>query len=319
MLGEVMKAVEQHDDFVLTSHARPDGDAIGSVLACSQILHAMGKRAQMVLADRVPLIYQPLPFAEKVVQAAEVNGNYEAAIILECDSLARTRLNGLERHFLVNIDHHASGKPFANVNWIDPSACATAELIYQFAARAQVKITPEIATCLYAAVLTDTGSFSYSNTNSRTFALAQRLVEMGADPVRIAQGIYFARPFAKTLLMGAALRNLKRCGTLAWMHVTQEDMHACQATEEDCEGLVNYALGNAGIEAAAFFRELEGGRWRVSLRSKGAVNVSAIAETLGGGGHECAAGCSVEGPLEAASENILGRLRAALKRSSSKN
>src|SRR5579864_2994818 len=119
MLGEVMKAVERHDDFVLTSHARPDGDAIGSVLACSQILHALGKRAQVVLSDRVPLIYQPLPFAEKVVQAAEVNGHYEAAIILECDSLARTRLSGLERRFLVNIDHHASGKPFANVNWID--------------------------------------------------------------------------------------------------------------------------------------------------------------------------------------------------------
>lgn len=315
MLAEVMKVVEQHDDFVLTSHARPDGDAIGSVLACSQILHAMGKRAEVVLSDRVPVIYQPLPFAEKVRQASEVNGGYGAAIILECDSLARTRLGGLEGHFLVNIDHHASGKPFANVNWIDPSACATAELIYQFAARAQVKITPEIATCLYAAVLTDTGSFSYSNTSSRTFALAQRLVEMGADPVRIAQGIYFARPFSKTLLMGAALRTLKRCGTLAWMHVTQEDMQRCQANEEDCEGLVNYALGNAGIEAAAFFREIENGRWRVSLRSKGAVNVSTIAETLGGGGHECAAGCSIEGPLEAATANILGQLQAALKRS----
>ena len=315
MLGEVLKALDRHHNFVLTSHARPDGDAIGSVLACSQILHAMGKSSQVVLSDRVPVLYQPLPFADKVVQASEVNGHYEAAVILECDSLARTRLRGLERHFLVNIDHHASGKPFANVNWIDPTACATAELIYEIAKQAQIKITPEMATCLYAAVLTDTGSFCYSNTSSRTFALAQELVQKGADPVRIAHGIYFARPFAKTLLLGAALSNLQRCGDLAWMHVTWQDMERCQASEEDCEGLVNFALANVGIEVAAFFRELENGRWRVSLRSKGAVNVATIAETMGGGGHECAAGCAVEGPLTAATAKILAQLENALKHS----
>lgn len=318
MLGEVLKALEGHQNFVLTSHARPDGDAIGSVLACSQILRAMGKTTEVVLSDRVPVLYQPLPFADKVVQASEVNGRYEAAVILECDSLARTRLRGLERHFLVNIDHHASGKPFANVNWIDPTACATAELIYQVAKQAQIQITPEIATCLYAAVLTDTGSFCYSNTSSRTFALAQELVQKGADPVRIAHGIYFARPFSKTLLLGAALRSLQRCNDLAWMHVTWSDMERCHATEEDCEGLVNFALANSGIEVAAFFRELESRRWRVSLRSKGAVNVAAIAETMGGGGHECAAGCSVEGPLEVATAKILAQLECALKRSAHK-
>src|SRR5437588_6510838 len=221
MLGEVLKALERHQDFVLTSHARPDGDAIGSVLACSQILRAMGKNSQIVLSDRVPVLYQPLPFADRVLQASELNGHYEAAIILECDSLARTRLGGLEKHFLVNIDHHVSGKPFANVNWIDPAACATAELIYEIAKQAEIKITPEMATCLYAAVLTDTGSFCYSNTSSRTFALAQELVQKGADPVRIAHGISSARPFSKTLLLGAGLSNLERWDALAWMQATE--------------------------------------------------------------------------------------------------
>src|ERR1051326_5989915 len=148
----------------------------------------MGKSADVTLHDGVPGIYQPLPFAERVLQAESVNGRYEAAILLECDSVQRTRLAGLERHFLINIDHHQSGRPFAHINWIDPSACATAELVYRLAREAAVTVTPDIATCLYTAVLTDTGAFCFSGTNQRTFALAQELVGWGADPVRIAQG-----------------------------------------------------------------------------------------------------------------------------------
>ncbi|HTD22666.1 MAG TPA: bifunctional oligoribonuclease/PAP phosphatase NrnA [Terriglobales bacterium] len=317
MVGEVIKKINEHESFVLTSHARPDGDAIGSVLACSQILQSLGKQTQIVLSDGVPVLYRRLPWADSVIQASEINGRGEAAIILECDSLQRTRLRGLERRFLINIDHHASGRPFANLNWIDPSACATAEMIFQLARKAGVKITPDIATCLYTAVVTDTGSFRFAGTNQRTFALAEELVRSGADPVRVGQAVYFSNPISKTLLLGAALRNLKRDGVLAWMHVTREDMSNCQAADEDCEGLVNYALGNAGIEVAAFFRELENGRFRVSLRSKGAVNVAAVADELGGGGHECASGCSVEGPLPAAEEFVLGKLRCAIARVSS--
>jgi len=260
------------------------------------------------------LLYQRLPQAQCVKQASALNGNSDSAIILECDNVQRTRLDGLENHFLINIDHHSTGKAFADVNWIDPSACATAEMIYELARCAGVKVTPEMATCLYTAVLTDTGSFSFVGTNERTFALAEELVRCGADPVCIAQGIYFANPFSKTLLLGAALSKLEREGRLAWMHVTREDMARTQASEEDCEGLVNYALGNAGVEVAVFFRELENGRWRVSLRSKGTVNVSKLAEAFGGGGHECAAGFSLSGKLEIVSRTILDELRASLKR-----
>jgi phosphoesterase RecJ-like protein len=316
MVREVIKKISEHESFVLTSHARPDGDAIGSVLACSQILQALGKRTQNILSDAVPLLYRRLPRAESVIQASEVNGRCEAAIILECESLQRTRLRGLEHPFLINIDHHASGRPFAHLNWIDPSACAAAEMVYQLACKANVKITADMATCLYTAVLTDTGSFRFAGTNERTFALAEELVRYGADPVRVGQAVYFSNPISKTLLLGAALRNLKRDGALAWMHVTREDLASCQASEEDCEGLVNYALGNAGIEVAAFFRELENGRFRVSLRSKGAVNVAAIADELGGGGHECASGCSVAGPLAAAENFVLDKLRRILAQAS---
>jgi phosphoesterase RecJ-like protein len=272
----------------------------------------MGKQADVVLRDGVPRIYEPLPFAKEVVQAERVNGSYDAAIILECDSVRRTGLEGLENRFLISIDHHASGRPFANVNWIDPKATATAELVYRLSREAGVKISPEIATCLYTAVMTDTGSFMFEGTNEHTFALARELVLAGADPVRCARNIYFAHSTAKMKLLGAALSNLHQDGNLAWIWVTQAQMENAAAKEEDCEGLVNYVLSIQGVEVAAFFRELPDNRFRVSLRSKGQLNVAAIAEKFGGGGHECASGLSVNGPLTSAVNEVIGRLRTGL-------
>jgi len=296
---------------VLTSHARPDGDAVGSVLACCQILRQMGKQADVVLSDGVPFIYRPLPLAHEVTQATTVNGDYDAAIVLECDGLHRTRLEGLDQKFLINIDHHASGKQFAHINWIDPSACATAELIYHLAREAGVKVTPEIATCLYTAVLTDTGAFCFAGTSAQTFQLARELVLAGANPAKCAQAVYFANPTSKMRLLGAALSSLHRDREIVWMFVTRAQIDWSGAFDEDAEGLVNYALSIAGIEAAVFFRELPDRRYRVSLRSKGRLNVAHIAEIFGGGGHECASGFAIEGPLSMATERVLEQVRKA--------
>ncbi|HEY6249509.1 MAG TPA: bifunctional oligoribonuclease/PAP phosphatase NrnA [Candidatus Angelobacter sp.] len=306
---QVLAEIEQRRDFLLTSHARPDGDAVGSLLALSGILQKMGKTAEVMMSDPVPVIYKPLPYADSIVQSSQVNGNHEAAILLECDSTQRTRIRGLERYFLISIDHHVTGKPFAAINWIDPGACACAEMVYRLGKAAGVKITPEIATCLYTAVLTDTGSFSYAPTDAHTFDLARQLVEDGANPVRIAQSIYFSSPASKMRLLGAALSRLQTEGRTAWMTVTREDMERCQALEEDCEGLVNYALGISGVEVAMFFRELPDHRVRVSMRSKGAVNVAAVAEEFGGGGHPSASGFAVDGPLPVARDRILTVIR----------
>ncbi len=308
-LNAILEEIGRRERFDLTSHSRPDGDAIGSVLACSEILRRMGKQAEVVLNGPVPHIYQPLPFADTVINAQYINGRYEAAIVLECDSIQRTALGGLDNQFLINIDHHLSGRPFAHVNWIDPSACATAEMIYWLAKEARVPICPEVATCLYTAVMTDTGSFCFSATNERTFALAQELVRAGANPSRIAQSVYFSHSTSKMRLLGAALSGLHRDADLAWMTVNREQMDRCGARDEDCEGLVNYALSIEGVEVALFFRELADGRWRVSLRSKGAVDVSTIAAHFGGGGHFCASGCALPGPISAAAERVLAQLR----------
>jgi phosphoesterase RecJ-like protein len=166
-----------------------------------------------------------------------------------------------------------------------------------------------MAACLYTTLLTDTGGFCYGATQASTFALAHELTLAGADPIRIAQDVYFSTSAAKMLLLGAALCNLKREGRLAWLWVTHEDMMRSCAAEEDCEGIVNYAVCISGVEAAVFLRELPERRIRLSLRSKGRVNVAAIAEKLGGGGHENAAGCTLDGPLSRAREEILEVLR----------
>ena len=316
MLKGVLDCIAARKRFLLTSHARPDGDAVGSVLACAQILRSAGKQADVVLSDRIPYIYRSLPGADYVLQSSSVNGHYEAAILLECDSLARTGLQGLESKFIVNIDHHLSGKPFGHVNWIDPEACATAEMIYRLGREAGVEITKEIATCLYTAVMTDSGSFRFAGTTDRTFALAGELVRCGADPVRCAQEVYFANPTSKMRLLGAALSTLQREGRVVWMHVTRAQMDHCGAFDEDAEGLVNYAISIAGAQVAAFFREMPDKRFRVSLRSKGAVNVAKIAECFGGGGHHNASGCSLDGPLSVAIERVLVEVRLSLARRS---
>lgn len=312
MLDKVLSEIRKRERFVLTSHARPDGDAVGSTLACREILRKMGKQAEVILHDGVPRVYQQLPFVEHVRQEQRVNGNYDAAILLECDNIQRTRLEGLEKNFLINIDHHRSGRNFAHVNWIDPKAVATAELVYKLARAAKVEISPEIATCLYTAVLTDTGSFMFEGTSEHTFELARELVLAGADPVICAQHIYFGHSTAKMRLLGAALSALQREGQLAWIWVTQEQMERVGAKEEDCEGLVNYALSIGDVEVAVFFRQLPDGRFRVSLRSKGKLDVAGIAEQFGGGGHACASGCSVGGPLHSAVEMVLGKVRLKL-------
>ena len=309
MIEEVLNQIGRRQKFILTSHARPDGDAVGSVLACGQILRSMGKQADVFLSDGVPYIYKPLPYSDTVVVSPTVPDEYEAAIILECDSVHRTRLEGLDKHYLINIDHHSTARPYANVNWIDPSACATAEMIFRLAREAGVKISGDVATCLYTAVLTDTGSFCFNGTNERTFALAQELVRAGADPARIAQNVYFSNPYSKMRLLGSALSNLHRDGELCWMYISRDEVDRAGASDEDCEGLVNYALAIEGIEVALFFREQADGRFRVSLRSKGAINVASVAERFGGGGHECASGCSIEGPLSVAVERILMQFR----------
>ncbi|MBT9333160.1 DHH family phosphoesterase [Paracidobacterium acidisoli] len=313
-IHEVGDAVLARQRFLVSAHARPDGDAIGSMLACGMMLQQLGKQVDLVSCDPVPLIYWGLPCAQTIRQTGCVEGDYDAVILLECDGIERSRLHGLEDRFLINIDHHVSGRAFGDVNWIDTRASAVAEMVYELARLLGVPVNAEMATCLYTAVLTDTGSFCYDGTDAHTFELARELVRHGADPADIARHVYFSNPASKMLLLGAALSSLQREGRLAWLWVTRENMLRAGAAEEDCEGIVNYAIGIAGVDVAVFLRELSDGQVRLSLRSKGpTINVAGIAEMFGGGGHEHASGCTLEGPLPEAMVLILDTLRRKMQ------
>jgi phosphoesterase RecJ-like protein len=311
-IAAILNVFREGERFLVCSHMRPDGDSIGSMLALGILLKQLGKHVDLLSADRVPEPYRKLPGVTDIRVVRRVQGSYDAAVLLECDSVQRTALRGLEPFFHINIDHHMTGAAFANLNWIDQNAASTGEMIWRLARAAGVTITPEMATCLYTTVLTDTGGFCYGSVRETTFALARDLVHAGADPIAIAQAMYFSVPASRLMLLGAALRRLVREERIAWLWVTDQDIARSGATEEDCEGIVNVALGIDGVEAAIFLRELPDGKIRLSLRSKGALNVAAIAARLGGGGHGNAAGCTLEGPLRRALKEAKVELRAGL-------
>jgi bifunctional oligoribonuclease and PAP phosphatase NrnA len=308
----ILEVLRKGERFLVCSHSRPDGDAVGSMLAMGMLLEQLGKLADLVTADGVPAIYRGLPGVDSIRHALRIHGPYDAVILLECDGLERTRLRGLEDFYLINIDHHISGREFADLNWIDFEAASVGELVFRLVESAGATLTPEMATCLYTTVLTDTGGFTYGSVKASTFDMALELVLAGVDPIAIAQDVFYSTSTSKVLLLGAALNHLKREGRIAWLWVTDQDMVRCCAAEQDCEGIVNMAVGISGVEAAAFLRELPDRSVRLSLRSKGKLNVAAIAERFGGGGHGNAAGCTLEGPLDGAVDEILTELRRSV-------
>jgi phosphoesterase RecJ-like protein len=186
-------------------------------------------------------------------------------------------------------------------------------MVYHVAVAANVEITPSMATCLYAGILSDTGTFTYSSTTADTFAMVHHLAACGANPSRIARDIYLSNPASKIRLLGIALSNLQCDDDLAWTWVTSEDMDRIGAIAEDCEGVVNYLISIAGVESAVFLREVANAdQFRLSIRSKGETDVARIAERFGGGGHRNASGCTLDGPLPVALERILTQLRTGL-------
>lgn len=313
-IAALLELIRERNSFVISSHLRPDGDAIGSALGLMHLLEAMGKQATVCFVDPIPVNFQFLGGRDRVSCSFPAA---DAAIFLECDSIERSSVDRREFEaaapaLTINIDHHRSGREFADFNWIDPEAAAVGCMVYDLAVAAGIPISRSMAECLYAAILTDTGSFNYSSTKASTFAMAQHLVESGANPNRIAADVYFSNPPSKVRLLGIALSNIQIEGAVSWSHVTMEEMERVGASAEDCEGVANHLIGIAGVEAAAFLREMpEQNQFRLSLRSRHALDVSVIAENFGGGGHRNASGCSMEGTLAEVTRRIVAEMREA--------
>jgi bifunctional oligoribonuclease and PAP phosphatase NrnA len=314
MLSQVVQLIELNQRFMITSHIRPDGDGLGSGLALYWMLLSLGKEADVVLRDRVPPAYNVLPGSDRVLVREDVTERYDAAFIIECSDVDRPGLPSLGDQFVVNIDHHSTTEPFGNVNWLDATSAAVGEMIYNLCKALGVEVTREIAECIYTALLTDTGSFHFSNTTERTLKIASELVRRGVEPARISQALFYSYPFSKIKLMGRVLSNIERdeSGRIAWITMDRETMYEADACEEDADGIVNHALSVGEVEAVAFFKELSPGAYRVSLRSKGKNNVAKVAELFGGGGHRNAAGCRIDGEFEEVKRRVIEGLQAAI-------
>lgn len=315
MLGQVIELIERHSRFAITSHIRPDGDSLGSSLALCSILRGLKKEAEVIMCDHVPHAYTRLPGSQDVRVIADIDREYDAVFVIECSDVTRPGLPGLKDQFVVNIDHHSTTALFGDINWIDSTAAAVGEMIYNLAKAIGSRITPEIASCVYSALLTDTGSFHFSNTTERTFKIASELVRYGAQPAKLSQAIFYNYPYGKIQLVGAVLSTLDRdeSGRIAWITMTREAMDRSGASEEDSDNIINYPLTIGDVEAVAFFRELPNSSYRVSLRSKNRVNVARIAEEFGGGGHTNAAGFTVQADYQQLHEEVLDKLRVAVE------
>jgi bifunctional oligoribonuclease and PAP phosphatase NrnA len=313
-VDQVVAAITANQRFVLSSHARPDGDAIGSQLAMAYALDALGKRVTLVNRDPVPSPLKPFPGTDRIVVADRADGEFDAAIVMECSALERTGVSGLDRAAVINIDHHQGNTGYGTVNWFDPSAAACAEMVYDLIVALGVPLTPTIATHIYVGILTDTGSFHYSGITSRTFDICRVLVDAGVDPPRVARAVFDSNTLGRLRLFGSVLSaiELAHDGRVAVMRVDQAMAASAGGTYEDTEGLINLPLTVKEIRVSVFFKEIGPADYRVSLRSKGSIDVAAVARGFGGGGHKNAAGCSVRGDYPMARTTILDALTPAI-------
>lgn len=316
MLSQVVELIEHKDRFAITSHVRPDGDSLGSSIGLYWLLRALDKDVEVIMRDAAPHSYQKLPGADAIRVTPSVDRPYDAVFVIECSDIDRPGLIDLEKQLVVNIDHHSTTELFGTINWIDSTASAVGEMIYNLCKATGVRVTKEIAECVYTALLTDTGSFHYSNTTERTFKIASELVRTGVRPAKTAEAIFGNYQWPKIELLSHVLSTAKRdeTGHVAWMSQSLEMQQRTQASEEDADGFVNYPLTVGEVEAVALFKECAPGVYRTSLRSKGDVNVAKIAEQFGGGGHRNAAGCTLRGNLDEIERQVVPLMQDAVKR-----
>jgi phosphoesterase RecJ-like protein len=319
MRHEIAARLARGRRVAIVSHLDPDGDAVGSALGLAWLLRGVGREAVVGLPGGVPRLYDFLPGAEDVAARAEdMEGPFDAVVAVDATSpsrLAELASVASRGGTLLNVDHHGDNIRFGDVAWVDPTACATALLVHELARHAGWAESAESAACLYTGILTDTGRFTFANTDARALAAAAELVERGAAADDIAHRVYERRTAASTRLLARALSTLTLHddGRVAVVHVTPEMLAETGARAEDTEGFSNWARSIEGVKVGLFFRDTGEGIVRVSFRSNGGVAVDAVAGRFGGGGHPGASGARLPGPLEEAKENVLRAVSDVLR------
>lgn len=316
IIKEIAQILKKEKDIALVSHIEPDGDAIGSILGLGLALIKSGKQVQILNPDGVPQTFTFLPGADLVRDSFLYIS--EAVVLMDCTDLER--IGGLEKEAvkaskLINIDHHVSNKFFGDFNLVDTNAAATGEIAYKVIKALGVKIDPKIASCLYTAIVTDTGSFKFENTTSETHLIAADLLNYGMNLGTIRRHLWESMPIDTIRLLTETLTTLEMdtSGEIAWVTMPYQIFQQYGPAAQHLEGVVNYAKSVQGVEIGIIFKELEPNQIRVGLRSKAIADVNIVAQALGGGGHKRAAGCTIKGSLEEAKELVIREAKEHLE------
>jgi phosphoesterase RecJ-like protein len=316
----IIEAVQSARRILISSHMDPDGDSIGSQLALGDWLKYLGKEFRIINQGKIPKKYFFLDVKRAIEDMDEITDltwDVDLYFILECSNLERIgKVKELitERAMIINIDHHADNSNFGRLNYIDAKASALGEIIYRLLTHAGYKLNKDVATQLYAAILSDTGRFSFSNTTAQTLRICSELVSFGANPKEINNQIYYSNSESALRLLGFSLQNLETYekGKISFMVIDQTTLKDFGVSSQDLEGFVDYSLFLKGAEVGVLFKQKSKDLTKVSLRSQDSFDVSSLARLFGGGGHRNAAGCSINQDLNSCKKLILKKIKEQL-------
>lgn len=301
-IQNIIHEIRRGGSFLLTTHEGPDGDAVGSSLALASFLRRIGKEVCVHFRDPVPELFRFLPGSESVVPHIPER-DFDVAVVLDVGELKRAgnEFCSFPRYAAsINLDHHLVCEHFGTHNLIDTGAAATGVLVYRIISAFGYEIDLETALCLYVSILSDTGSFRYSNANREAFSIAGEMIERGVNAWSVAERLYETQPRKRLELLARSLSTLEVvCGGQAASLTVTRSMYDDTGTDAELtDGFVNYPRSIKGVEVAIFFRQLDEATYKIGFRSKGSVNVARFAAALGGGGHHNAAGCTLSGQLQ---------------------
>lgn len=320
-LKNVLACVKKHKKFLITTHTNPEGDALGSELAFYLLLKKLGKQAIIINQDIIPYEYSFLPEVNKIKKYGKKSRNikFESFVILDCSDLNRcgevSALNRINNHIL-NIDHHVSNEKFGEINWVEPGASCTCEMIYKLYKKLHITIDKKAALDLYAGILTDTGSFRYTNTTSFTHRVVADLLKHNLNVTQIYKKVYENIPFVDMQLLTKILLAMKRQvnGKLVWLEIKKDLLRNKRIFFDLSEEILSFCRAIKGVEVAVLFKENLGvnNDIRINFRSQGGVDVNKIAQTFGGGGHKTASGATVRGSLASVRNKVLRKIKEYL-------
>lgn len=314
---EIGKILKEKDNFAILTHISPDGDAVGCSLGLYNALKGNGKNVCVIIDDKFPERFEFLPGSKSVLEYKNDIKNYDVVLALDCGDLDRT---GNSKKLFecakisINIDHHVTNTKFASLNIVEPNASSTGEIIYKLLKAEGYTISKNIAECIYTSILTDTGSFKYSNTTSKTMSVVGELIDYGIDFTAISDLVFASRTLEQVKLMSKVSSTIELYfdGKVSLLTLSNEMLKECGAKEEDSGEMVSIARDIKGVEVGIFIKEKSKDVYKISMRSKKYFDVKDIALAFGGGGHVRAAGCTIEGTLNEVKNKVLNKIHECL-------